>query len=86
MRRWFAPAFSVFCLLFAVPSFAQLSVVTVPGMQLVYLDPMQTFLVPHAAVREAAATRAKGVKARCCMDPGSRRWAREIKRYAPHVS
>ena len=30
-------------------AFAQLSVVAVPGMQLVYLDPTQTFLVPHAA-------------------------------------
>jgi hypothetical protein len=49
MPRWFAPAFCALCLLFAVPSYAQLSVVAVPGMQLVYLDPMQTFLVPHAA-------------------------------------
>ncbi len=36
-------------LTFPSSAFAQLSVVAVPGMQLVYLDPTQTFLVPHAA-------------------------------------
>ena len=42
------------CLLLAVlsvsrPAAAQLSVVGVSGMRLVYLDPTETFLVPHAA-------------------------------------
>jgi hypothetical protein len=34
---------------FAVPSAAQLAVVDVPSLRLVYLDPSETFLVPHAA-------------------------------------
>ena len=36
-------------LLVAIPASAQLSVVGVAGMRLVYLDPSETFLVPHAA-------------------------------------
>ena len=36
-------------LTFAAPASAQLSVVGVAGMRLVYLDPSETFLVPHAA-------------------------------------
>jgi hypothetical protein len=34
---------------FAGPASAQLAVLEVPGLRLVYLDPSETFLVPHAA-------------------------------------
>jgi len=44
-----ALAFFLITLAIPIPALAQLSVVTVPGMQLVYFDPTQTFLVPHAA-------------------------------------
>ena len=33
----------------AAPASAQLAVLEVPGLRLVYLDPSETFLVPHAA-------------------------------------
>lgn len=44
-----ALAFFLIFIVLPIRAFAQLSVVAVPGMQLVYLDPTQTFLVPHAA-------------------------------------
>ena len=45
-----AAVVAAFAMLVAVsPASAQLSVVGVPGMRLVYLDPSETFLVPHAA-------------------------------------
>ena len=50
----FRPRGAAFALILAIlaipsPALAQLSVVAVPGMRLVYLDPTETFLVPHAA-------------------------------------
>jgi hypothetical protein len=36
-------------ILLAAPASAQLAVVDVPGLRVVYLDPTETFLVPHAA-------------------------------------
>ena len=47
--RWAALAFILISVSIPIPALAQLSVVAVPGMRLVYLDPTQTFLVPHAA-------------------------------------
>ena len=47
--RWAALASILILLAVPIPVFAQLSVLAAPGMQLVYLDPTQTFLVPHAA-------------------------------------
>ena len=47
--RWAALACLLIFFTAPIPAHAQLSVVAVPGMRLVYLDPTQTFLVPHAA-------------------------------------
>ena len=47
--RCAAIALTLVLLALPFPAFAQLSVVAVPGMRLVYLDPTETFLVPHAA-------------------------------------
>src|SRR6476659_3609434 len=47
--RWAALPSILLFLSVPIPPSAQLSVVGVAGMRLVYLDPSETFLVPHAA-------------------------------------